>query len=82
MPLTAEDAIIMNELEWAERTMEGYRQKNGFMPIRSTIRAAHVNTEEWRRDSIDAFSRASQDYSEDAIPSGGLRGRRSSALKS
>lgn len=51
-PLNAEDAIIEQELRWAERAMEGYKQKKGIIPTRSSIRAAHVHTDDWRRDSI------------------------------
>jgi hypothetical protein len=73
MPLTEEDAIMMRELEWAEKAMEGYKRKTGIMPIRSTIRAAHVHTEAWRQESFNLVS-ASGDYaSEDT--NNNLRGR-------
>ena len=61
MPMTHEDAIILHELEWAEKAMEGYRQKKGIVPIRSAIRG--TSYEEWRRDSIDFFAtQNSQDH--------------------
>lgn len=51
--MTTEEAIIEQELLWAEQAMEGYKRKTGKLPIRSAIRAAHVHTEAWRQDSID-----------------------------
>ena len=75
IPLTAEDEIIMRELEWAEKAMEGYKHKNGVIPIRSPIHAVHVHSEEWRQESINIFSQASKDFSEDSSPGGNLRGR-------
>jgi hypothetical protein len=75
MPLTAEDAIIMQEVEWAEKAMEGYIRKKGVIPIRSPIHAAHVHSEEWRQESINIFSQASKDFSGDSLPGGNLRGR-------
>lgn len=78
MPLTAEDAIIMQELEWAEKTMESYRQKNGKIPIRSPIRAIHVNSQEWRQDSIDVVSSMRDFIVEEQVGSNyNLRGSRS-----
>ena len=59
-PLTAEDAIIQRELEWAENAMETYHQKTGSMPLRSSIRAAHVFSEEWRRDAIVLLAQAAK----------------------
>jgi hypothetical protein len=54
MPMTAEDSVFMQELRWAEHSLEKYRRKNGTMPLRSSIRAAHINSELWRQDSIEA----------------------------
>jgi hypothetical protein len=54
MPMSAEDSVFMRELRWAEHSLEKYRRKNGTMPIRSSIRAAHVHSESWRQDSIEA----------------------------
>lgn len=53
MVLVTEEDILQQELEWAEQAMEGYKRKTGKLPIRSSIRAAHVHTEAWRQDSID-----------------------------
>lgn len=74
-PLTAEDALIQQELEWAERAMEGYKLKTGTMPTRSSIRAAHVHTEEWRKDSISLLSRGSSGDYGTAASARNLRGR-------
>jgi hypothetical protein len=73
MPLTAEDAIMMQELEWAEKAMEGYKRKTGHMPIRSPISASHVHTEEWRQESINIFPQGSSASAD--VPSRNLRGR-------
>jgi len=73
LPLTAEDAIIQQELEWAERAMEGYKQKKGIIPTRSSIRAAHVHTEDWRQDSISLLTK-SGDF-EKELGARALRGR-------
>lgn len=74
LPLTAEDAIIQQELEWAERAMEGYRQKKGHIPTRSSIRAAHVHTDDWRQDSISLLQ-SSGDF-EQELEASNLRGAR------
>ena len=73
-PLTAEDAILMNELEWAEKAMESYREKRGVIPVRSPIQGASYD--EWRRDSIDFFAAQNSQDSTTTIAesSGGLRG--------
>jgi len=56
VPLTEEELIIIQkELEWAEEAMESYKQKFGRFPLRSTIRAAHVHTDDWRQDSTNAL---------------------------
>ncbi len=59
-PLTAEDYIVEKELQWAEKTMGNYQQKFESFPLRSSIRATHVYTEDWRRDSIQLLSSASE----------------------
>ena len=74
IPLTAEDAIIMQELEWVEKAMEGYKQKKGNMPIRSPIRGAHIHSEDWRQESIQLLSQGSKDFEEHEALSN-LRGR-------
>ena len=57
----AEEDLIMREMEWAEKTMEAYKRKSGNFPLRSTIKAPHVHTAEWKQDSIDsAFSDVQQ----------------------
>ena len=48
-----EDEILRRELEWAESTLEGYKRKNGKIPLRSSIEAEHVHTEKWKNDSLD-----------------------------
>lgn len=75
MPLTAEDAIIQQELEWAERAMEGYKQKKGIIPIRSSIRAAHVHTEDWRQDTISLLTQNDHEF-EQELGARSLRGAR------
>ena len=73
MQLTAEDAILMNELEWAEKAMVSYREKRGVIPVRSPIRGASYD--EWKRDSIDFFAEQnSQDPTPTIAEYGGLRG--------
>jgi hypothetical protein len=72
--LTADQALIQQELEWAERAMEGYKRKTGTIPTRSSIRAAHVHTEEWRKDSISLLSRGSSDDYKTEASSRNLRG--------
>jgi hypothetical protein len=52
--MTTEDSVFMQELRWAEHSLEKYRRKNGAMPIRSSIRGAHIHSESWRHDSIEA----------------------------
>jgi hypothetical protein len=73
MPLTAEDSIIQQELEWAEKAMENYKRKTGSMPLRSSIQAAHVHTEEWRREAIRMLSKGSEDF-EKELTTRNLRG--------
>ena len=48
----AEEAIMRRELEWAEAAMESYKRKNGKIPLRSSINAPHVHTEQWKIDSM------------------------------
>jgi hypothetical protein len=55
-PLTFEDAIMMQELEWAEQAMEDYIRKKATMHIRSSVQAAHVHTEEWKQESMKVVS--------------------------
>ena len=58
-PMTAEDEIMMRELAWAEKAMEGYKRHHGDMPLRSSINAIHVHTEEWKNASIDSIRKSS-----------------------
>ena len=58
-PMTAEDEIMMRELAWAEKAMEGYKRHHGDMPLRSSINAVHVHTEEWKNASIDSIRKSS-----------------------
>ena len=44
------------ELAWAEHTMELYKRKNKKMPLRSSIRGAHVHTEDWVQESLDILN--------------------------
>lgn len=74
MPLTAEDAIIQQELEWAEQAMEKYKRKTGTMPLRSSIRAAHVHTEEWRREAMDMLAKGASPEFEQELSARNLRG--------
>jgi hypothetical protein len=55
-PLTFEDAIMMQELEWAEQAMEDYKGEKSTMPIRSSVRAAHMHTKEWKQECMKVFS--------------------------
>lgn len=81
-PLTAEDAIIEQELEWAERAMEGYKQKMGIIPTRSSIRARHVHTQDWRKDSISILaSGSSADSYEMELSARHLRGQTKTATR-
>jgi hypothetical protein len=72
-PMTAEDAIVMRELAWAEKAMEGYKRHHGDMPLRSSINAVHVHTEEWKNDSIGSIRKSS---SQDKAERGDLRKRK------
>jgi hypothetical protein len=80
MPMTAEDSVFMRELRWAEHSLEKYRRKNGVMPIRSSIRAAHIHSESWRQDSIEAqktwYTKNSVVAQGEARPKDNLRGRK------
>jgi hypothetical protein len=75
-PMMAEDDIMMRELAWAEKAMDGYKRHHGDMPLRSSINAAHVYTEEWKNDSIDSIRKSS---SQDMTERGNLR-KRNNAL--
>ena len=51
------NTIMMREIEWAEHSMEKYKRKSsgtnsGTYPLRSSISAPHVHTNEWKQDSI------------------------------
>ena len=48
-----EEEILRRELEWAESTLEGYKRVNGKIPLRSSIEASHVHTNQWKQDSIE-----------------------------
>jgi hypothetical protein len=72
-PMTAEDEIMMRELAWAETAMAGYKRHHGDMPLRSSINAVHIHTEEWRNDSIDSIRKSSS--SQDKAERGNLRKR-------
>jgi hypothetical protein len=75
-PMTTEDEILMRELAWAEKAMEGYKRQHGELPLRSSINAVHVHTEEWKKDSIDSIRKSS---SQDMAERGNLR-KRNNAL--
>ena len=47
--------IVMKEMEWAEHAMENYKRNSGSgtYPLRSSINAPHVHTNEWKQDSIN-----------------------------
>jgi hypothetical protein len=87
-PMTAEDEIMMRELAWAEQAMEGYKRHHGTMPLRSSIKAVHVHTEEWKNDSIDSIRKsysqdlamAEQEPDADAEPAAGNLRKRNNAL--
>jgi hypothetical protein len=66
-PLTAEDAIFEQELEWASRAMESYKQAHGYMPLRSSIRAAHVHTKDWEKDSMDTLRFATSESQDERL---------------
>ena len=76
-PMTAEDAILMREMEWAQISMEGYKRKNGKMPLRSFIAALNVHTEDWINDSFRSIPKPSSEDLELLESIGNLRGRRS-----
>jgi hypothetical protein len=61
-----EEALIMRELEWAENTMESYKRHKGHFPLRSSITAPHVHTEEWKTESIKIFPKAPKELSDNA----------------
>ena len=48
-----EDDLIRKELEWAENAMEKYKRHHNKMPLRSSIQAAHVHSEDWMSESLD-----------------------------
>ena len=56
LPDSLTNEILEKELLWAEVAMENYKQKFGSLPLRSSIRAMHVHTEDWRQDSISVLS--------------------------
>ena len=47
-----EQDIIQNEILWAEHSLEGYKRKKDQLPLRSTIRARHIHSEDWIAESI------------------------------
>lgn len=53
--MESEDEILKNELAWAENSMEMYKRNKNQMPLRSSIRAAHVHSGDWLRDSLGAL---------------------------
>jgi hypothetical protein len=76
-PLSHEDAILQKELQWAEQAMVNYQQKFGNLPLRSSIRAMHVHTNDWRQDSINVLSNNNGNSDPQPGPSarnGNLRG--------
>ena len=74
-PMAAEDEIMMRELAWAEKAMEGYKRHHGDMPLRSSINAIHVHTEEWKNASIDSIRKSSSSQDIEA-ERGNLRKRK------
>jgi hypothetical protein len=70
---TEEERILEKELLWAESTIENYRRKFGSLPLRSSIQAMHVHTEDWRRESISVLSSSSSSASTNGSR-GNLRG--------
>ena len=79
-PMTAEDEIMMRELAWAEKAMEGYKRHHGDMPLRSSINAIHVHTEEWKNASIDSIRRKPPSSQEDIEAERGNLRKRKHAL--
>lgn len=67
---TEEEIILRRELEWAESTLEGYKRVNGKIPLRSSIEASHVHTNQWKQDSIEHINSNGSSSS----GSNGLRG--------
>ena len=45
--------IMENELSWVEHEMELYRRKRKKLPLRSPIQAKHINSEDWRSESLE-----------------------------
>jgi hypothetical protein len=72
LPMTAEDQILMRELAWAEKEMAGFKRHHGIMPLRSSIDAVHVETEEWKNHSIRLIKKSSL---QDKAERGNLRKR-------
>ena len=50
--------IIQREMDWAEHSMEGYKRRKNELPLRSSIRAAHVHSEDWVHDSVEVINHA------------------------
>ena len=59
-----EQEFMAHELEWAEHNIELYRRRNKQLPLRSSIRADHVNSEDWKQDSMDALQQQLKDTQE------------------
>ena len=55
-----ESKLLSRELEWAEQAMEAFQRKNnGQYPLRSSISAMHVHTNEWKEASAQVLMTSS-----------------------
>ena len=51
--VTTDEEILQKELDWAEKSLESYKRLNGRIPLRSSIDASHVHTDQWKNDSVN-----------------------------
>mmetsp|Transcript_37137 Transcript_37137/g.90276 ORF Transcript_37137/g.90276 Transcript_37137/m.90276 type:complete len:135 (-) Transcript_37137:558-962(-) len=61
------DAILLKEIEWAQKSMERYYQKNGAYPSRSddssTKQHTNIYSSEWVQESMDSLRQQELDNS-------------------
>jgi hypothetical protein len=69
-------SVLQIELWWAEHSIEQYNRRNSKFPLRSSIRAAHVHSEQWLNDSREHLENNHVIVADDdSSPQKNLRGK-------
>lgn len=56
------DAILLKEVEWAQKSMERYRRNVGAYPLRSDIQHDNIYSDEWVQESLKSLRAQEEAY--------------------